>query len=203
MPCVRLEAPLWFYLFFCFLRSSGPRQQVHTIRAALRLSNKPGNREATGDSTSRSDKTQPEPQMTVLTPTPLHVTASQETDNSGGKQTKRMFWVVPNFAAVSADTQLPPLSVREKFALARQDSMDYSSFVWAGLQAGQSMALNSDPALGHGLAGYTRYYWRAFADQASGSFFTEAIVPALTHVTIPLAMEVFSAEQSTRYPRSC
>jgi len=81
--------------------------------------------------------------------------------------------------------------------------MDYSSFVWAGLQAGQSMALNSDPALGHGLAGYTRYYWRAFADQASGSFFTEAIVPALTHVTIPLAMEVFSAEQSTRYPRSC
>lgn len=136
---------------------------------------------STGDSTSRSDKTQPEPQMTVLTPTPLPVTASQETDISGGKQSKRMFWVVPNFAAVSADTQLPPLSVREKFALARQDSMDYSSFVWAGLQAGQSMALNSDPALGHGLAGYTRYYWRAFADQASGSFFTEAIVPALTH----------------------
>ena len=120
--------------------------------------------------------------MAVTTPVPVPVLAGQETENSGGKQqTKRMFWVVPNFAAVSADTKLPPLSVREKFALARQDSVDYSSFVWAGLQAGQSMALNSDPALGHGLAGYGRYYWRAFADQASGSFFTEAIVPALTH----------------------
>jgi len=33
-------------------------------------------------------------------------------DNSQGKQTKRMFGVVPNFAAVSSNTQLPPLSTR-------------------------------------------------------------------------------------------
>jgi len=50
-------------------------------------------------------------------------------DNSQGKQTKRMFGVVPNFAAVSANTQLPPLSTREKFSLAAHDSiLDYSSF---------------------------------------------------------------------------
>ncbi len=33
-------------------------------------------------------------------------------DDSQGQQTKRMFWVVLNFAAVSANTQLPPLSTR-------------------------------------------------------------------------------------------
>jgi hypothetical protein len=92
-----------------------------------------------------------------------------------------MLWVVPNFAAVDAHTQLPPLSARGKFVLATQDSVDYSSFVWAGILAGQSMALNSYPELRHGVAGYGRYYWRAFADQASGAFFTEAIVPAITH----------------------
>jgi hypothetical protein len=138
----------------------------------------------TRDSTSRSDAgSESNPEVARATPAtvPVSVPAGQGTGNLQGKQTKRMFWVVPNFAAVSADTQLPPLSVRDKFALARQDSMDYSSFVWAGLQAGQSMALRSDPALGHGFAGYTRYYWRAFADQASGSFFTEAIIPSLTH----------------------
>jgi hypothetical protein len=102
-------------------------------------------------------------------------------DGSEGKQTKRMFGVIPNFAAVSAHTELPPLTTRGKFWLATQDSVDYSSFVWAGMQAGQSMALKSYPELGHGAAGYSRYYWRAFADQASGSYFTEAIVPALTH----------------------
>ena len=109
--------------------------------------------------------------------------ASQDKkDNSQGKQTKRMFGVVPNFAAVSANTQLPPLSTREKFSLAARDSVtDYSSFTWAGILAAQAMALNSSPELGSGIAGYGRYYWRTFTDGVSGTFFTEAIVPALTH----------------------
>ena len=103
-------------------------------------------------------------------------------DDSQGQQTKRMFWLVPNFAAVNANTQLPPLSTHEKFVLAAHDSvLDYSSFTWAGILAAQAMALNSDPELGHGIAGYGRYYWRTFTDGISGTFFTEAIVPALTH----------------------
>jgi hypothetical protein len=48
-----------------------------------------------------------------------------------------MFWIIPNFAAVSADTELPPLTAGGKFALAMQDSVDYSSFVWSGMLAGQ------------------------------------------------------------------
>ena len=100
---------------------------------------------------------------------------------SEGQQTKRMLWVVPNFAAVSANTQLPPLSTRDKFVLATKDSFDYSSFVWTGILAAQSWALDSDPEFGHGAAGYARYYWHAFADGVSGTFFTEAIVPTLAH----------------------
>ncbi len=103
-------------------------------------------------------------------------------DDSQGEQTKRMFWVVPNFGAVNANTQLPPLSTHEKFVLAADDSiLDYSSYTWAAILAAQAMALNSDPELGHGAAGYGRYYWRTFVDGVSGTFFTEAIVPALTH----------------------
>lgn len=106
----------------------------------------------------------------------------EKKDDSQGQQTKRMFWVVPNFSAVSANTQLPRLSTSEKFTLAAHGSLvDYSSFTWAGILAGQAMALNSDPELGHGIAGYGRYYWRTFADGVSGAFFTEAIVPAITH----------------------
>ena len=102
-------------------------------------------------------------------------------DNSQGKQTKRMFGVVPNFAAVNADTQLPPLSTREKFSLAAHDSVvDYSSFTWTGILAAQAMVLNSNPELGSGIVGYGRYYWRTFTDGVSGTFFTEAIVPAIT-----------------------
>ena len=103
-------------------------------------------------------------------------------DDTQGTQSKRMFGVVPNFGAVNANTQLPPMTTRQKFVLASQDSViDYSSYTWAGILAGQAMLLNSDPELGHGVAGYGRYYWRTFADGVSGTFFTEAIVPALTH----------------------
>ena len=135
-----------------------------------------------GDSATQSDAaTQSKPETTVPTPAPYTTPADHKADNSEGKQTKRMFGVVPNFAAVSADTELPALTVRGKFKLATQDSVDYSSFVWAGMLAGQSMALKSYPEFHNGIAGYGRYYWRAFADQASGSFFTEALVPAITH----------------------
>ena len=103
-------------------------------------------------------------------------------DDSEGKQTKRMFWLIPNFGAVNANTQLPPLSTREKFSLAAHDSvLDYSSFTWTAILAGQAMLLNSDPELGGGITGYGRYYWRTFTDGVSGTFFTEAIVPAITH----------------------
>jgi hypothetical protein len=152
-------------------KPSGPAHEQQTQQS-----------ESTGDSATQPDATaQSKSQMAMPTLAPDVIRAGQKTDHSEGKQTQRMFWVVPNFAAVSADTELPPLGARGKFALATQDSMDYSSFVWTGLLAGQSMALRSYPELHNGLAGYSRYYWRAFADQASGSFFTEAIVPAVTH----------------------
>ena len=106
----------------------------------------------------------------------------QKEDESGkGKQTKRMMYVVPNFAAVSAYKQLPPLSLGEKFRLATSDSFDYSSFVWTGVLAAQSYGLDQYPEFGSGGAAYGRYYWRGFIDGVASTYFTEAIVPALTH----------------------
>src|ERR1700736_1741636 len=115
-------------------------------------------------------------------PTPEDKKPEDKKDDAEAQQSKRMFYVIPNFAAVSAHTQLPPLSTREKFVLATHDSVvDYSSYTWAGILAAQAMALNSDPELGHGIAGYGRYYWRTFTDGVSGTFFTEAIVPSIAH----------------------
>ena len=136
---------------------------------------------STTDSTTLDGATLAGAQAAVVAPAPDIIPVEPKPESSEGKQTKRMFWIIPNFAAVSADTELPPLTSREKYALALQDSVDYSSFVWSGMLAGQSMALRSYPEFRNGMAGYSRYYWRAFADQASGSFFTEAFIPAVTH----------------------
>ena len=102
-------------------------------------------------------------------------------NNDEAKQSKRILWIFPNYRAVSADTQLPPLSLKRKFWLATQDSFDYSSFITAGILAGVSQAKNSYPEFGQGAKGYGRYYWHGGADQAVGNYLTEAIVPAVTH----------------------
>jgi hypothetical protein len=99
---------------------------------------------------------------------------------SEGKQSKRILWIIPNYRAVSANTELPPLSVKNKFWLATEDSFDYSSFILAGIIASESQAGNSTPEFHRGFAGYGRYYWHSSADLAVGNYFTEAIVPGLT-----------------------
>jgi hypothetical protein len=121
--------------------------------------------EKTGEPQSQGD------QPSSVKPTPSDI---------GLKQPKRILWVIPNYRAVSADTHLPPLSLKHKFWLATQDSFDYSAFIFAGMLAGVGQAQNSYPEFRQGAVGYGRYYWHSFADQAVGNYFTEAIVPAVT-----------------------
>lgn len=136
----------------------------------------------TGSSGSANDPAvRKELQTVELTALPRMPPADLKNDRSGYKQTDRMFWVVPNFAAVSPNTELPPLTTRGKFDLAMHDSIDYSGFTWTAILAGQAMATRSDPELGTGIKGYGRYFWRTFADGVSGTFFTEAIIPSITH----------------------
>ncbi len=98
-----------------------------------------------------------------------------------GKQPKRILGIIPNYRAVSANAHLPPLSFKEKFWLATQDTFDYSDFIFVGGLAGISMAEKSQPSFGQGGAGYGRYYWHLFVDGAIENYMTEAIVPAATH----------------------
>ena len=130
---------------------------------------------------SQTSATPTAPGQTQADPKEKKDQKQQESEASKGEQTKRMLYVVPNFGAVSAGKQLPPLSTKEKFSLAFEDSFDYSAFVWTGILAAQDYGLGSYPELGTGITGYGRYYWRGVLDDASGTYFTEAIMPALTH----------------------
>jgi hypothetical protein len=98
-----------------------------------------------------------------------------------GQQTKRILWIVPNFRAVSAGVKLPPQSVKEKFKTAAQDSFDYSSFIFVGIQAGISQVTDSYPGFRQGAPGYARYYWHTFADQTDENLWVEGILPSVLH----------------------
>jgi len=108
------------------------------------------------------------------------VGAAPATSNSP-KQTKRILGVLPNFRAVSAGTVLPPQTPKDKFVTGLQDSFDYSAFLFAGAQAGIAQGTKSYPAFHQGAAGYARYFWHTFADQADENLLVESIIPTVTH----------------------
>lgn len=102
-------------------------------------------------------------------------------DHTQPAQTKRILGIIPNFRSVTADSKPPPQPPREKFKIALQDSFDYSAFVFVGIQAGANMASDSTPQFHQGAAGYTRYYWHTFADQADENFLVEGVLPSVLH----------------------
>jgi hypothetical protein len=97
-----------------------------------------------------------------------------------GVQTKRILGIIPNFRSVSADAKLPPLTVKQKFVEATQDSFDYSAIFLPAAVAGYSDAEKSTPEFGHGGIAYARYLWHSAADQTIENYTVEFIGPALT-----------------------
>ena len=118
-----------------------------------------------------------------VSPAPADAKSNPGTVNASetGKQTKRILYIVPNFRAVSADQVLPPQTVKEKFKTAALDSVDYSSLIFVGGQAGVSMATNSYREFGQGAKGYGRYYWHTLADTINENTWVEFIIPSLLH----------------------
>jgi hypothetical protein len=94
-----------------------------------------------------------------------------------GQQTKRILYIVPNFNAISAGTQLPPQTATDKFRDATQDTFDYSNWIFIGILSGIGQAKNATPEFHQGAAGYGRYYWHAFLDQADENYFVESFMP--------------------------
>src|ERR1700689_37184 len=101
--------------------------------------------------------------------------------SNGGRQTKRILYIIPNFRAVSADEKLPPQTIKDKLKTGVLDSVDYSSFIFVGIQAGVAQARNATPEFHQGAAGYGRYYWHTYADYVGENLWVEFILPAALH----------------------
>jgi hypothetical protein len=119
-----------------------------------------------------------------VAPAPASASPNAQTpqagSDEGGQQTKRILGIEPNFQAVSANTILPPMSLKGKFWLATEGTFDYSSFISVGFQAGIEQVTNTYPEFHEGAVGYGRYYWHIFADSGIENYLTGAIVPVVT-----------------------
>jgi hypothetical protein len=119
-------------------------------------------------------------QQTPATDTTAAQDSAAAQSEPSAKQTKRILGIIPNFRSVSTTEKLPPMSVKQKFVTATEDSFDYSSIFIPAMLAVYSLEEQSTPEFGQGGVGYGRYLWHSAVDQTSENYMVEFVVPAVT-----------------------
>jgi hypothetical protein len=94
---------------------------------------------------------------------------------------KRIFGILPNYRTYPSLTNYSPITTRQKFKIATQDSFDRGDVLLGAIFAGEGQLTNANPSFGQGVAGYARYFGTNYADIVIGNYFTEAIYPSLLH----------------------
>jgi hypothetical protein len=98
------------------------------------------------------------------------------------KKDDRMFYVMPNYLTVDSQSQVKPVSWKEKFSMAAKGSFDPYEFTVVGIVAGIRQAENSSPAFGQGAEGYAKRYGAAFADQVDGNIMVGGVFPTILKI---------------------
>jgi len=75
----------------------------------------------------------------------------------------------------------PPMTAREKFVFATNDAFSPSSAFFTGADAGLNHLEHLYPEFHQGAAGYGRYFWHAYADQAIDSYVKDFMLPTVLH----------------------
>jgi hypothetical protein len=107
--------------------------------------------------------------------------APPETTNIVPHSDKHIFGIIPNFRTSPTLANYQPLSPREKFRIAAQDSFDRGTFALAATFAGQSQLSNSNRSFGQGVEGYSKYLGGAYAGFVIGNYMTEGVFPVILH----------------------
>lgn len=97
-------------------------------------------------------------------------------------RSERILGVIPDYQTVTDPLgTVPPLTGRQKWALALKESMDPFNLVNAALGAGFSQKGNQTPKYGEGGAAYGRRVGAALADLSVQNFFSAGVFANIFH----------------------
>jgi hypothetical protein len=96
-------------------------------------------------------------------------------------ESKRILGIIPNYRTAPSLQNYEPLTTREKFKIATQDSFDRGTVALAAAFGGEGQLTNANRSFGQGTAGFARYFGAAYGDFVIGDYMTEAVFPTLLH----------------------
>jgi hypothetical protein len=86
-----------------------------------------------------------------------------------------MFGIFPNHATVEDEPDAPPVSTRQKFAMASENTFDPWVYPFIGVVA------SMNHSFGPGVSGFAKQYAASLTDNMTGNFLTSAALPSLLH----------------------
>ena len=84
--------------------------------------------------------------------------------NQTDSEPKRILGIVPNYRTSPSLTNYEPISAKEKFVIASQDSFDRGTVILGAAFAGEGQLTDANRPFGQGAAGYGRYVGTSYAD---------------------------------------
>ena len=91
----------------------------------------------------------------------------------------RMFFVMPNYLTVANESDVAPITWKEKFVITAKGAFDPYEFAIVGVLSGIRQAEDAYPAFGQGMQGYGKRYGTALADQVDGNIMVGGVYPSL------------------------
>ena len=111
----------------------------------------------------------------------VQVTASQQdiaVEQFHQEEKQRVLGIIPNYY-VSYAPDAPPLTTRQKYALAWKSSIDPITVLTSAAFAGAAQSDNAFTGYGQGVQGYAKRFGATYADAFIGTYLSGAVFPSL------------------------
>jgi hypothetical protein len=96
-------------------------------------------------------------------------------------ESRHLLGIIPNYRTFPSLANYEPLTSREKFKIATEDSLDRGTFVLAAAFGGLGQMTNGNRSFGQGAAGFGKYFGASYGDLLIGNSMSEAVYPSLLH----------------------
>ncbi len=104
-----------------------------------------------------------------------------ESSDASEHESSHILGIIPNYRTFPSLDNYEPLTSREKFKIASDDSLDRGTFAMGALFGGLGQVTDGDKSFGQGAAGFGRYFGTSYADLLIGNYMSEAVYPTILH----------------------
>ena len=120
-------------------------------------------------------------EISQIEPTQAYSHTKPESSDASEHESSHILGIIPNYRTSPNLDNYEPLTSREKFKIASEDSLDRGTFAMGALFGGLGQLTDGNKSFGQGAAGFGRYFGTSYGDLLIGNYMSEAVYPSILH----------------------